>query len=177
MNLRPSGYEPDELPGCSTPREWLWWGVWRGVRGVGFGWPGGDLLSRVLGRSTIGAEGVDGRVRDGIGCWSLAMTTRPGKPRRRADGGLVRRPASAWGRVSSLERVGGLCAGPLGRACRCKRWDRIKRVRAISTGWLRALPHVHARPIDVVVFHGSHRDLVLRGASRLDAFSGYPVRT
>ena len=20
MNLRPSGYEPDELPGCSTPR-------------------------------------------------------------------------------------------------------------------------------------------------------------
>ena len=31
MNLRPSGYEPDELPGCSTPRRevlrvrrWLW---------------------------------------------------------------------------------------------------------------------------------------------------------
>ena len=23
MNLRPSGYEPDELPGCSTPRQWL----------------------------------------------------------------------------------------------------------------------------------------------------------
>ena len=23
MNLRPSGYEPDELPGCSTPREVL----------------------------------------------------------------------------------------------------------------------------------------------------------
>ena len=22
MNLRPSGYEPDELPGCSTPRRW-----------------------------------------------------------------------------------------------------------------------------------------------------------
>ena len=21
MNLRPSGYEPDELPGCSTPRD------------------------------------------------------------------------------------------------------------------------------------------------------------
>jgi hypothetical protein len=27
--------------------------------------------------------------------------------------------------------------------------------RAISTGRLRALPHVHARPIDVVVCHGS----------------------
>src|SRR5215469_5752331 len=22
LNLRPSGYEPDELPGCSTPRPW-----------------------------------------------------------------------------------------------------------------------------------------------------------
>ena len=32
------------------------------------GRPGGDLLSRVLGRSTIGAEGFHGRVRDGIGC-------------------------------------------------------------------------------------------------------------
>ena len=32
--------------------------------------PGGDLLSHVLGRSTIGAEGFHGRVRDGIGCLS-----------------------------------------------------------------------------------------------------------
>jgi hypothetical protein len=31
-------------------------------------WPGGDLLFHVLGRSTIGAEGFHGRVRDGIGC-------------------------------------------------------------------------------------------------------------
>ena len=23
LNLRPSGYEPDELPGCSTPRQRL----------------------------------------------------------------------------------------------------------------------------------------------------------
>ena len=30
--------------------------------------PGGDLLSRALRRSTIGAEGFHGRVRDGIGC-------------------------------------------------------------------------------------------------------------
>ena len=34
------------------------------------GRPGGDLLSHVLGRSTIGAEGFHGRVRDGIGCRS-----------------------------------------------------------------------------------------------------------
>ncbi len=49
--------------------------------------------------------------------------------------------------------------------------------RAISTGQLRGLLPFHLRPIDVVVFHGSHRDLVLRRVSRLDAFSGYPVRT
>ena len=49
--------------------------------------------------------------------------------------------------------------------------------RAISTGQLRGLPRFHLRPIDVVVFHGSRRDLVLKGVSRLDAFSGYPVRT
>jgi len=48
--------------------------------------------------------------------------------------------------------------------------------RTISTGKLHVLPRFHTRPIDVVVFHGSQRDLVLRGASRLDAFSGYPVR-
>ena len=49
--------------------------------------------------------------------------------------------------------------------------------RAISTGQLRGLPRFHLRPIDVVVYHGSRRDLVLRRVSRLDAFSGYPVRT
>ncbi len=58
-------------------------------------------------------------------------------------------------------------------------WLRImdRAVRAISTGQLHGLRRFHPRPIDVVVFHGSRRDLVLRGASRLDAFSGYPVRT
>ncbi len=27
LNLRPSGYEPDELPGCSTPRQVVWEGL------------------------------------------------------------------------------------------------------------------------------------------------------
>ena len=57
-------------------------------------------------------------------------------------------------------------------------FNRLDQVdRAISTGWLRGLLRFHLRPIDVVVYHGSRRDLVLRGVSRLDAFSGYPVRT
>ena len=48
--------------------------------------------------------------------------------------------------------------------------------RAISTGKLHALLHVHTRPINVVVFHGSDREYSFRWVSRLDAFSGYPVR-
>ena len=49
--------------------------------------------------------------------------------------------------------------------------------RAIRTARLSELPHLHLRPIDVVVYHGPRRDLVLRSVSRLDAFSGYPFRT
>ena len=52
---------------------------------------------------------------------------------------------------------------------------------AVSTGRLRRLPALHFRPIDLVVFQEpSFRrtgDLVLRGVSRLDAFSVYPGRT
>ena len=39
--------------------------------------PGGDLLSRILRCSTIGAAALNGRVRDGIGCIAAAMATRP----------------------------------------------------------------------------------------------------
>ena len=44
--------------------------------------PGDDRLSRVLRRSTIGAEGFHGRVRDGIGCLPLAIATRPCRDQR-----------------------------------------------------------------------------------------------
>ena len=40
------------------------------------GGPGGDLLSHALRHSTIGAEGLNGRVRDGNGWDPLAITTR-----------------------------------------------------------------------------------------------------
>ncbi len=48
-----------------------------------FARPGSDLLSHALRRSTIGAEGLHGRVRNGIGCFPLAITTRPCKHRPR----------------------------------------------------------------------------------------------
>jgi hypothetical protein len=47
--------------------------------GRAFGRPGSDLLSRALRHSTIGAESFHGRVRNGIGCIPLAITTRPSK--------------------------------------------------------------------------------------------------
>ena len=61
--------------------------------------------------------------------------------------------------------------------CHCLRRQAIEAYRTISTGKLHVLLRFHTQPINVVVFHGSQRDLVLRGASRLDAFSGYPVHT
>ena len=55
-------------------------------------------------------------------------------------------------------------------------------LRPISICQLHALPHLHLRPINLVVFKGSYffnrmGYLILRGASRLDAFSVYPFRT
>ena len=45
---------------------------------------GGDLLSHVLRRSTIGAAALNGRVRDGIGCFARAMTTKPRKEHKQS---------------------------------------------------------------------------------------------
>ena len=105
MNLRPSGYEPDELPGCSTPRQGKGavgsrqWAVGKNESVTAYcllpfektgdreeeasvlGRPGDDLLSRVLRQSTIGAEAFDGRVRDGIGSDRLAEGHQAGEER------------------------------------------------------------------------------------------------
>ena len=86
LNLRPSGYEPDELPGCSTPRQsWCPCGGERGtcewvlvsvLRYTPASMPGGDLLFHCLSNSTIGAVWFHGRVRDGIGWVTDAMATK-----------------------------------------------------------------------------------------------------
>jgi hypothetical protein len=96
LNLRPSGYEPDELPDCSTPRhrasgpkakdkkaaarirpaaadltcEWVL------PRYAPASMPGDDLLFQRLSVSTIGAVRFHGRVRDGIGWGTDAMVTK-----------------------------------------------------------------------------------------------------
>ena len=54
--------------------------------------------------------------------------------------------------------------------------------RPISTGLLRVSPRFQIRPINLVVYQGSYSfetmgEFISRPASRLDAFSGYPIRT
>ena len=133
--------------------------VVRCVPTLGLGWPGGDLLSRALRQSTIGAQAVDGRVRDGIGSGRLAKATRPAKPKCR-NPDRVRRERRARGK--------GL-GGPKARlGCRALFNESDQAERAISTGQLHALLRVHIRPIDVVVFHGSS------GRPRFEV--GFPLR-
>ena len=177
LNLRPSGYEPDELPGCSTPRRFCiglmrysldlvlrWASVARVVCGrivferyvVFLVRSGGDLLSHVLRRSTIGATALNFRVRDGIGCFARAMATRPEKKHRR----LLGRRHQPFGLFSRS-------AFDLWRPCLASTGSN-QAYRAISTGQLNALLCLHLRPIDVVVFHGSQGIPCFEG--------GFPLR-
>ena len=172
MNLRPSGYEPDELPGCSTPRVGLGCGeVLAFVCGFRLGGPGGDRLSHVLRRSTMGAEGFHGRVRDGIGWGTLAMTTRSSKQKGCGAVPLWRAldPPVVWLWLWRSWR----------RVCRC-----VRGCLSLSK------PFERLGPVSCACCHAStpglstwwsstalKGDLVSRKVSRLDAFSGYPVRT
>ncbi len=124
---------------------------------------GGDLLSHVLRRSTMGATALNGRVRDGIGCFACAIITRPRKV-----------PAV---QVSTRSVCMLLIVRSFLTHLRLASTGSNQAYRAISTGQLNALPRLHLQPIDVVVYHGPQGYLVLKGASRLDAFSGYPVRS
>ena len=193
--------------------------------------PGSDLLSHALRHSTIGAEGLNGRVRNGIGCVPLAITTRPFKrtnpePARacaRADKFPDRQikfassefrfarvgcrqtfgcfaPPSAQ-KASGCYAVGAFrCARDLSRAslheshissaarqCRRVMADarRPEGNRGASNKPIERLGPVSSAP------YGAYTPglstwwsttalkgyLVSREASRLDAFSGYPVRT
>jgi hypothetical protein len=218
LNLRPSGYEPDELPDCSTPRQGVYvvtpavflsirsallgfavararvfcvclffvfvainppFGgrVWHCGTGVFFrsafcpllGRPGGDLLSHALRRSTIGAKGFHGRVRDGIGWDTLAITTKPSKQRCNLFFSHTVSPRCVFPHSMSPRNVSVSVESnrtPLHGFCAWMIFSQV--YRAISTGKLHALLRFHTRPINVVVFHGS------QGRSRLEG--GFPLR-
>jgi hypothetical protein len=81
LNLRPSGYEPDELPGCSTPRRGR-----GGPRGRGRVWCATALRSR-------GGDGVGGL---GDGWWTWRRPTLPRLEAQYHGRGGVSRPSSEW---------------------------------------------------------------------------------
>ena len=139
-----------------------------GVAGA-LGRPGDVLLSHALRRSTIGAEGLYGRVRNGIGCGSLAVTTRSSK----RAGNTRQKAGRRYYDCDFLLSVWDLNALglPLHMTVAIKPIERLVPVSFIryrtstpglSTWW------------SSTALKG---ELVLREASRLDAFSGYPVRT
>ena len=105
--------------------------------------PGSDLLFRVLGRSTIGAGAIYGRVRDGIGYGRPAVATRPAKDRM-STCKLFVDPVSLFARMAV-------------RQARCLDIDNEsdQADRTISTSKLRTLLPFHTWPINVVVYHGS----------------------
>ena len=118
------------------------------------GGPGSDRLSRGLSRSIMGAEGFHGRVRDGIGCGTLAMATRSTeRPRTGCGAGallkgvrrarvrgrrdelagsawacLLRRraPAGVWAKPArGARRLEGLSGLAAGRECGSRSVERL----------------------------------------------------
>ena len=112
--------------------------------------------------STIGAEELNFRVRDGNGCCLSAIATEKSFMQTSAQFGMSN--------FSSIY----LCQLFCGQAA-----------RLISTSKLNTLLCLHTWPINLVVFEESlvkyvsilKGYLISRWASRLDAFSGYPFRT
>ena len=146
------------------------------------GRPGGDLLSRVLRRSTIGAEGFHGRVRDGIGC----LAPRYGHQVVASENAVFVSEGGSRGFVRYAQRrPRSFCAGMIqpagaGRACRAGAFERGCEIKPIERLGPVSCTRCRASTPGLSTWWSTtalRRDLVLRGVSRLDAFSGYPVRT
>jgi hypothetical protein len=152
------------------------WSVVRSPSSV-LGRPGSDRLSQALRLSTMGAEGFNGRVRNGIGFRPPARATRPAKhrrqttedrkcPRRTVAAGLSTKVSYGAQRQHSICPLSSVLCPLPAQAGTDNESDQAN--RAISTGKLHALLHFHTRPINVVVFHGS------RGRTRFEV--GFPLR-
>jgi hypothetical protein len=120
-------------------------------------------------RSTIGAEGLNFRVRNGTGCFPFAITAetllRCHRPLSLKGLQPVWRPYLGNRTVDAKSK--GVEAKPLGllvpvSCTRCRASTSGLSTQSSSWGPYLVNPE---------------RDLILRRASRLDAFSGYPFRT
>ena len=131
----------------------------------------------------MGAEGFHGRVRDGIGC----LAPRYGhQASPRAACPWLEQRAGAGNRVCHVVRaecLGEAASGPRWRGgfgfCRCTRGGvgvqvPLERLVPVSCAGCPASTSGLSTWWSSTALG---RDLVLRRVSRLDAFSGYPVRT
>ena len=126
------------------------------VLGNVLGRPGSDLLFQALRLSTIGAGKFNGRVRDGIGFSLSANTTRPAKDGNEASASGTNIRAKARTSIQPAKVFLFQCTPNASRGKRMGIGNESNQDnRAISTGKLNALPHLHTRPINVVVYHGS----------------------
>ena len=119
--------------------------------------------------STIGAGGLNFRVRNGYGCGPTAITTEIYWPLLKFCGAYCQEEflkiSIASTNKQQLHTLLKFLSSP----------------RPISTGQLNTLLCLHFRPINVVFCHGPYPVnpvgyLILELASHLDAFSGYPFR-
>src|SRR3974377_2084646 len=145
------------------------------------GRPGSALLSPGLSHSTIGAEEINGRVRDGIGFRLLARTTRPAKDKENEASLSTKRSSAVPGfdsgdprshsRRSCLNRH-----GPQGVTwtLKMRAIKPIERLVPVSCmHYCTSTPGLSTWSSSTVL----KGILVLRWVSRLDAFSGELVRT
>ena len=186
LNLRPSGYEPDELPGCSTPRQERATGV--------------VTLERLLyARRPLAAALCD---RQGRRCFEKIFGICFAKPdyiafsRPGSDllSRVLRRSTIGAGAFHGRVRNGNGCSHPAittrsAKGNVMRSWYRRLPVfmntylasspglsgpmsmvnendqanRAISNGKLHSLLSFHTRPINVVVFHGPDREYSFSG--------------
>ena len=138
------------------------------------GRPGNDLLSRALRQSTIGATGFHGRVRNGIEWDTCAITTWSSRHMHfHCD---VPKINAARGKKEDIQNLSvNLQILPCAGYCLYARLIKpIERLVPISfTHYCASTPGLSTWWSSTVL----KRILVSRGASRLDAFSGYPFRT
>ena len=158
-------------------------------------------------RSTIADVGLNFRVRNGNGCGphskgggkTFAFSIEPSTISRPIERS-IKRPESRDATVSINEYLSEsrriICGqaairarSPVGtnskkvhHACPAETVRSGQASRAISTGQLHTLLCFHTRPIKLLVskcpsVSYDRGDLILEWVSRLDAFSGYPIRT
>ena len=140
--------------------------------------PSGDLLFKysVLAPSysrlstTIASRGLNFRVRKENGCDPSDEAPEQDTQKTPAIGNRRTTRTNQQDRKTHATLV---IPGP------CMRYGLQARefCRHISTPRLKALLPFHLVPINVVISHESQRFLILESASRLDAFSGYPIPT